>query len=88
MRGLGAAHVELFAREGASVVFGGVLDEEAGRLKQALREQGPQETFCHLDVTQPEKWDAAVALARSTYGNLTTLRDRHRTCRRRGLAAH
>ncbi|MGP4086700.1 SDR family NAD(P)-dependent oxidoreductase [Streptomyces sp. KR55] len=72
-RGLGAAIVELFAEEGASVVFGDVRDELGNALASRLREQGASVSYLHLDVTQSEDWSSAVRLAQNAYGRLTTL---------------
>jgi NAD(P)-dependent dehydrogenase (short-subunit alcohol dehydrogenase family) len=72
-RGLGAAIVELFAQEGAQVIFGDLRDEEGEALERQLRDQGNEVIYTHLDVTAAEDWTAAVTLARTTYGRLTTL---------------
>ena len=69
-RGLGAAHAQLLADEGARVVIGDVRDE-AG---EALAEQiGPVCRYTHLDVTRPAEWKAAVSLAVATFGKLDVL---------------
>jgi NAD(P)-dependent dehydrogenase (short-subunit alcohol dehydrogenase family) len=72
-RGLGAAHVELFAEEGAAVVFGDVLVDEGAALESSLRQRGLGVRFIPLDVTSPEDWTAAVGLAVRAHGTLTTL---------------
>jgi NAD(P)-dependent dehydrogenase (short-subunit alcohol dehydrogenase family) len=72
-RGLGAAHVELFAEEGAAVVFGDVLTDEGIALEAELRRRGLAVQFLRLDVTRADDWSAALDLARSEYGTLTTL---------------
>jgi 3alpha(or 20beta)-hydroxysteroid dehydrogenase len=51
-RGQGQAEAERFAAEGAHVVAGDVLDHDG----------------VHLDVTSPESWAAAVALAVERHG--------------------
>jgi NAD(P)-dependent dehydrogenase (short-subunit alcohol dehydrogenase family) len=72
-RGLGAAHVRLFAQEGASVVFGDVLTDEGLLLETKLRQEGLDVRFLKLDVTQVDDWAAASDLAIAEYGRLTTL---------------
>lgn len=72
-RGLGAAHVELFAEEGAAVVFGDILDDAGRSWEFQLREKGHPVTYVHLDVTERADWTRAVETAQSEYGGLTTL---------------
>ncbi|MFE3453101.1 glucose 1-dehydrogenase [Nonomuraea sp. NPDC059194] len=67
-RGMGAAHVRLFAEEGARVVFGDVLDDEGKALAEATGA-----TFVHHDVTSPAEWERAVATAVDTHGRLDVL---------------
>ena len=72
-RGQGAAEARLFASEGAAVVIGDILDEEGLRLEAEIRELGGKATFVHLDVTEPDQWESAVARAVSEYGKLDVL---------------
>src|SRR5215831_15822184 len=72
-RGQGAAEAKLFAREGAHVVLGDVLDEEGRRVEAEIRTAGGDATYVHLDVTREDDWRAAVALAEHTYGRLNVL---------------
>ena len=72
-RGQGAAEARLFAREGAGVVFGDVLDDEGMKVEAEIRELGGEVTYLHLDVTQEEDWHKAVELAENTYGRLNVL---------------
>ena len=72
-RGLGAAHVELFAEQGAKVVFGDILDAQGQQLEQELRNRGLPVTYVHLDVTKVDDWQAAVEATLSEFGSLTTL---------------
>jgi NAD(P)-dependent dehydrogenase (short-subunit alcohol dehydrogenase family) len=72
-RGAGAAHVELFAQEGAAVVFGDVREAEGKELEERLRADGLDVAFRPLDVTQADQWSDAVDHAVRTYGRLTTL---------------
>ncbi|MDT3444938.1 MULTISPECIES: SDR family NAD(P)-dependent oxidoreductase [unclassified Pseudofrankia] len=72
-RGLGAAHVELFGEEGASVFFGDVLTDEGSALEAELRQRGLDVHFLRLDVTRPDDWSAALDRVLSVRGTLTTL---------------
>ena len=72
-RGQGAAEARLFASEGASVVFGDILDEKGMKVEAQIRELGGEATYTHLDVTVAEDWRKAVDLAESKYGKLNVL---------------
>ncbi|MCV7378195.1 3-alpha-hydroxysteroid dehydrogenase [Mycobacterium alsense] len=69
-RGMGASHARLLVEEGAKVVIGDVLDEEGKALAADI---GDAARYVHLDVTQPDQWDAAVATAISDFGKLNVL---------------
>jgi 3alpha(or 20beta)-hydroxysteroid dehydrogenase len=69
-RGMGASHARLLASEGAKVVIGDVLDEEG---KAVADEIGDSVRYVHLDVTQPDDWDAAVSTAMGEFGTLNVL---------------
>ena len=69
-RGMGAAEARLFAREGARVVVGDVLDAEGAAVAGAI---GEAATFVRLDVTREDDWARAVALAVERYGALNVL---------------
>ncbi len=69
-RGMGASHVRTMVAEGAKVVFGDILDDEG---EVVAKELGDRARYVHLDVTQPEDWDSAVATAVSEFGGLHVL---------------
>jgi 3alpha(or 20beta)-hydroxysteroid dehydrogenase len=69
-RGMGASHAEVLVREGARVVIGDVLGEEGHLVEQKL---GASAHFEHLDVTNPDHWDAVVAAAIMKFGRLDAL---------------
>jgi 3alpha(or 20beta)-hydroxysteroid dehydrogenase len=69
-RGQGAAEARLFVAEGASVVLADVLDDEG---QAVAAELGAAATYVHLDVTDEDQWQAAVALAEERYGPVTVL---------------
>jgi cyclopentanol dehydrogenase len=72
-RGQGAAEARLFAREGARVVLGDVLDDEGRRVTAAIQAAGGTATYVHLNVTSEADWRAAVHTAVQTYGALHIL---------------
>jgi cyclopentanol dehydrogenase len=72
-KGQGAAETRLFVREGASVVFGDILDDEGKKVEAEIRGAGGQATYVHLDVTRETDWRAAVATAVERYGKLDVL---------------
>jgi 3alpha(or 20beta)-hydroxysteroid dehydrogenase len=67
---MGASHARLLVTEGAKVVIGDVLDDEG---KAVADELGDAARYVHLDVTQPDQWDAAVAAAVADFGTLNVL---------------
>ena len=72
-RGMGAAEARLFAREGARVAVGDLLEEEGARLESEIAEAGGDCIFIRLDVTSEESWANAVELTVSRYGRLDVL---------------
>jgi 3alpha(or 20beta)-hydroxysteroid dehydrogenase len=69
-RGMGASHARLLVEEGARVVVGDILDDEGKALADEL---GDRARYVHLDVTELEQWEAAVATAVSDFGKLDVL---------------
>ena len=72
-RGQGAVEARFFVREGASVVFGDVRDDEGKKVEAEITGGGGKATYVHLDVTSEADWRAAVATAVGTYGKLDVL---------------
>ena len=72
-RGMGASEARLFAREGAAVVIGDILDEEGEATAASIAADGGRCRFVHLDVTQEADWQAAVSEAVSRFGSLDVL---------------
>jgi len=66
-RGMGASHARLLVDEGAKVVIGDILDSEGEALAAEL---GDAVRYVHLDVTDYDQWEAAVAAAVDTFGRL------------------
>ncbi len=72
-RGMGAVEAQLFAREGAKVVLGDVLDADGQGVEAAVRAAGGEATFVRLDVTSEADWKRAVDTAVTRYGKLDVL---------------
>ena len=84
-RGQGATEAMMFAREGAKVVLGDVLDEEGRQVEAQINESGGEATYVHLDVTQEDDWRSAVETAVSRYGKLDILVNNAGILIRKGL---
>ena len=70
-RGMGAEEALLFAREGAKVVIGDVLEGEGRDI--AAQIPGGGAIFVRLDVTKEEDWQRAVSMAEDVYKRLDIL---------------
>ena len=71
-RGMGAAEARLFAKEGAKVAIGDVLDDDGRRVEAEINETGGC-VFIHLDVTSEANWQEAVDVTTSRFGRLDIL---------------
>ena len=69
-RGMGAAEARMFAREGAKVVIGDVLEAEGRQVEAEINEIGGECVFVYLDVTQESQWQQAVETAVARFGKL------------------
>src|SRR5260370_26059909 len=74
-RGQGAAEARLFVHEGAKVMVGDVLDEQARTLADEISAQtGSRSAVAvHLDVTRAADWRAAVDACVREFGGLDIL---------------
>src|SRR5438093_7366913 len=72
-RGQGETEAKLFCREGATVVFGDVLDDEGHKVEAEIRAAGGEAMYVHLNVTSEADWRAAVDTVVRTYGKLDIL---------------
>ena len=70
---MGAAEARLFAREGARLVLGDILDAEGKRVEAEITGTGGQAVYVHLDVTSEPDWQRAVEAAVSRFGRLDVL---------------
>src|SRR2546425_8137899 len=72
-RGMGAAEAVMFAREGAQVVIGDVLEAEGRGVEADIKAKGGEAVFVRLDVTSETDWQQAVGVATSRFGKLNVL---------------
>ena len=72
-RGIGASITGLFAREGAKIVIGDILEEEGRRTAAAITDGGGDCVFVRLDVTSEPDWEKAIGEAISRFGRLDIL---------------
>ena len=82
-RGMGAACARRCVADGASVLVGDVLADEAAEAAAAL---GARCAAVHLDVTEPASWEAAVADAEARFGRLDGLVNNAGVLRRTPIA--
>ena len=72
-RGMGAVEAKLFAKEGAKVIIGDVLEEQGRKVEAEINETGGECVFVPLDVTNEDAWQRAVNEAVSRFGKLDIL---------------
>ena len=72
-RGQGEAEARLFAREGAAVMLGDVLDEDGMRVAESINDTGGQAAYAHLDVADQSAWAETVAKTVAEFGKLDVL---------------
>ncbi len=72
-RGMGAVEAQLFAKEGAKVVIGDILDSEGAKVAAEISEAGLDALYVHLDVAVEEDWRQAVDATVTKFGKLNVL---------------
>ena len=72
-RGMGAVEAKLFAKEGAKVIIGDMLEEEGRKLEAEINETGGECLFVPLDVTDENAWQRAVSQGVARFGKLDIL---------------
>ena len=72
-RGMGAAEAKMFAREGAKVALGDVLEEEGQQVEAEINETGGEALFVRLDVTRESDWERAISATVQRFGKLDVL---------------
>jgi cyclopentanol dehydrogenase len=84
-RGMGAAEARIFAREGARVVIGDLLEEEGLKVVAEIGEAGGEALFVRLDVTDESDWRSAVEAAVEHFGKVDILVNNAAILRTQGL---
>ena len=69
----GAAEARAFVSEGATVIFGDILDELGIKLADEINNYSNNAKYVHLDVTIEDDWKSAVETALTEYGKLDIL---------------
>ena len=73
-QGMGAADAWALVAEGGKVVLGDILDDKGKALADEINAAHPDSArYVHLDVTQADEWEAAVATAVNDFGRLNVL---------------
>ncbi len=72
-RGQGEAQARLFAREGAAVALGDVLEEDGQRVAESINDTGGQAIFQRLDVSEATSWKSMLEQTLSRFGRLDIL---------------
>jgi 3(or 17)beta-hydroxysteroid dehydrogenase len=72
-RGMGAVEACLFAKEGAKVTIGDVLEDEGRKLEAEIQAAGGEALFVRLDVTREADWQQAVEATVTRFGKLDVL---------------
>ena len=72
-RGMGAVEARLFAKEGAKVAIGDVLEEEGAALQSEIEDSGGECLFTRLDVTSESDWIRAIEATLARFGRLDIL---------------
>ncbi len=70
---MGAVEAKLFAREGAKVAIGDVLEDEGRKIEAEINETGGECIFMKLDVTSESNWQEAIAATVTKFGKLDIL---------------
>ena len=71
--GMGQSEATIFAREGARVVVGDVLEAQGRDVVDSIIKAGGQARFVTLDVTSEASWRDAVAAVVAAFGKLDIL---------------
>jgi NAD(P)-dependent dehydrogenase (short-subunit alcohol dehydrogenase family) len=71
--GMGQSEATIFAREGAKVVVGDILEAQGRDVVDSIAKAGGHARFVKLDVTDEKSWEDAVAAAVAAFGKLDVL---------------
>ena len=70
---MGAVEARLFAQEGCRVAIGDLREDEGQKVEAEINETGGACLYLHLDVTNEESWQAAIAATIARFGKLDIL---------------
>ncbi len=71
--GMGRSEASIFAKEGAIVVVGDVLEAEGSQVVASIAAAGGKARFVKLDVTREDDWQEAVKGTVMSFGKLDVL---------------
>jgi NAD(P)-dependent dehydrogenase (short-subunit alcohol dehydrogenase family) len=71
--GMGQSEATIFAREGASVVVGDILEAEGREVVSRITAAGGRAKFVKLDVTSETDWQEAIKATVAAFGKLDVL---------------
>ncbi|HOT35196.1 MAG TPA: SDR family NAD(P)-dependent oxidoreductase, partial [Candidatus Latescibacteria bacterium] len=71
--GIGRASAILFAREGANVVIGDIVDEKGEQVAATIRSEGNRGLFVHCDVSDTRQVAGLVSRTVSEFGAIHVL---------------
>ena len=72
-KGQGREEAKLFAKEGAKVVLGDILDNLGQEAAKDIQDTGREATYVHLDVTNETDWKSSIEIVLQKYGRLDIL---------------
>jgi len=72
-KGQGREEAKLFAKEGAKVVLGDILDNLGQEVAKDIQDTGREATYVHLDVTNETDWKSSIEIVLQKYGRLDIL---------------
>ena len=72
-KGQGREEAKLFAKEGAKIVLGDILDNLGQEVAKDIQYTGGEATYVHLDVTNETDWKSSIKIVLQKYGRLDIL---------------
>ena len=72
-KGQGREEAKLFAKEGAKVVLGDILDNLGQEVAKDIQDTGREATYVHLDVTNETDWKSSIEIVLKKYDRLDIL---------------
>ena len=72
-RGQGEQQARVFAREGAAIAIGDILEEDGNRVAESINDTGGEAMFKRLDVSDQSSWAEMVEATTEQFGKLSIL---------------